>query len=600
MARTGRFALALPIVTALLAGCGRSPPRGAGTPAGGTAPPATTAAAPAAPVAAAAPSWFTDMSAQAGVAFTHHSGDSSEKPFPSANGSGLAAFDYDLDRLPDLLLATGNPFPVVPATAPHTNRCYHNQGGWRFVEVTDRTGLGHRGYSHGVTVGDYDADGFPDVFITCFGPDVLYRNLGDGTFAQVVAGVEGDRWSSSAAFFDADADGLLDLYVCTYGRWSPEHNPYCGDRQRGVRVFCSPLTVEGEADALLVNAGDGAFRDATAAAGLTGPPGRGLGVVAARLDDDDTVDLYVANDLNPNHLLLGGGDGRFRDASDLSGTAYDGLGRVKSSMGVDAADTTGSGRFDLAVTDFEQEYNLLFSNSGGGVFSDSSERSGFGPPSLPLVSWGVQFADFDLDGLEDVVITSGHVGDERQKAAGTSALRQPGLVLHNRGGRFVAVPDGIAGSYFQARHQGRGLVAADLDGDGDADLAFNHRDEPAALLRNDAGVGSAAGQTAGTPLLVRLVGTRSNRDCVGAIARVAGTGPRQTRQVKGGGGYQSARDPRIVFAVPSAATSVDVEIEWPRGGRSAAEGLVGGSEYVVIEPATDGAAATIIDVGRLR
>jgi hypothetical protein len=546
------------------------------------------------------PTWFTDVTAASGVVFTHHSGDSPEKPFPSANGSGLAAFDFDLDRLPDLLFATGNPFPVDPATAPHSNRCYRNRGGWRFDDATAASGLGHRAYSHGITVGDYDADGFPDVFVTCFGPDVLYRNLGDGTFAPVSAGVEDPRWSSSAAFFDADADGLLDLFVCTYGKWSPEHNPFCGDRIRGVRVFCSPMTVEAEGDAFHRNLGDGSFREATAAAGLDGRPGRGLGVVAARLDDDDRIDLYVANDLNPNSLFLGDTGGRFRDASDLSGTAYDSLGRVKSSMGVDAADTRGTGRFDLAVTDFSQEYNLLFTNGGGGVFTDASERSGFGPPSLPLVSWGLQFTDLDLDGREDAVVTSGHVGDERQQAGDEATLRQPGLVLHNRGTRFVATSDGALGDYFRAPHQGRGLVATDLDGDGDHDLAFNHRDEPAALLRNDVGTGRAAVADGGRPLVVRLVGTRSNRDCVGAVATLVEAGPRQTRQIKGGGGYQSARDPRLLFALRSGGTGGGLEIGWPCGERSVIDGLAGGREYVVIEPASAGSAALVVDVGALR
>jgi len=549
-------------------------------------------------VADAPAAWFVDVTAASGVDFVHHSGDSPEKPFPSANGSGLAACDFDLDRLPDVIFATGNPFPVDPATSVHANRCFRNRGAWRFDDATIPTGLGHRGYTHGIAVGDYDADGFPDVFLTCFGPDILYRNLGDGTFAPVVAGVGDDRWSASSAFFDADGDGFLDLYVCKYGKWSTEHNPYCGDRQRGLRVFCSPMTVEPEADTFHRNAGDGTFADATAAAGLDGPAGRGLGVIAARLDDDEFIDLYVANDLNPNRLWLGGPDGRFRDASDLSGTAYDSLGRVKSSMGVDAADTRATGRFDLAVTDFEGEYNLLFTNGGGGVFTDSSERSGFGPPSLPLVSWGIQFADFDVDGREDAVVTNGHVGDERQLAAGSTALRQPGLVFRNGGTRFVSRPPDALGRYFDRPHQGRGVVVADFDGDGDGDLAFNHRDEPATLLRNDAGVGAAAVPGAGRPLVVRLVGTRSNRDAVGALVTLDTTGPRQTRQVKGGGGYQSSRDPRLAFALPAAAALVTLDIRWPSGVQSTVAGLAGRREYVVIEPSGDGA-ATLVDLGAL-
>lgn len=544
------------------------------------------------PKTAAADAWFVDQTAVSGVRFLHHSGDSSEKPFPSANGSGLAAFDYDLDGRVDLLLATGNPFPVDPSTAEHDNRCYRNLGGWSFRDVTAATGLGHRGYTHGVTVGDVDADGFPDVFVTCYGPDVLYRNLGDGSFERLEAGVEDNRWSSSAAFLDADSDGLLDLYVCHYGRWSLDDNPFCGDRARGLRVFCSPLTVEPVADTLFRNGGDGSFADVSEAAGGLGDAGRGLGVIAAHLDDDAHLDLYVANDLNHNVFLAGRGDGGFVDRSDLSGTAYDSLGRVKSSMGIDAADTRGTGRFDLLVTDFQREYNLLFANAGGGMFRDASETSGVGPAGVQLVSWGVQFSDLDFDGLEDAVVTSGHVGDERDPEADVSSLRQPGLVMTNRDGRFSPLPVEQAGSYFLEPHQGRGLVAADLDDDGDEDLVFNHRDEPAALLANV--VANRAAPTR-QPLTLRLVGTRSNRDGIGAVVTLDTARP-QVRQVKGGGGYQSFRDPRLFFSLDEQAAG-SLRIRWPSGTVSQVDGLVAGAAYVVIEPAEVGA-ARVYDVER--
>ncbi|MFM7518936.1 MAG: CRTAC1 family protein [Planctomycetota bacterium] len=362
-------------------------------------------------------------------------------------------------------------------------------------------------------------------------------------------------------------------------------------------MFCSPMTVEPEADSLWHSDGDGTFRDVATEVGLGGRPVRGLGVVTTRLDDDEWIDLYVANDLNPNQLFLGGPDGRFRDASDLSGTAFDSLGRVKSSMGVDAADTTGSGRCDLLVTDFEGEYDLFFANAGGGTFHDASERSGIGPPGLPLVGWGVQFADFDADGREDVVIANGHVGDERREVRGAESLRQPLLVLANRGPRFAPVPAATLGTPFVELHQGRAVVAADLDGDGDADLAFNHRDEPAALLRNDASSAATATQA----LVVRLVGTRGNRDAIGSSVTLRGsTGPTQHRPVKGGGGYLSSRDPRLAFAVSRTEPSAGLEIRWPHGGRSSVAGLAAGREYVVIEPTTADGDPTVVDLGEVR
>ena len=534
---------------------------------------------PAVPRQPRADAWLSDRTAKSGIAFVHHSGDSPEKPFPSANGSGLAAFDYDLDGRIDLLFATGNDFPVDEATASHSNRCYRNLGGWAFAESTAQTGLGHRSYTHGVTVADVDADGFPDVLFTCYGPDVFFHNLGDGSFERMTIGVEDARWSSSAAFFDADLDGLLDLYVCHYGNWSLDDNPFCGDASGNVRVFCSPLTVEPVPDAFFRNRGDGSFADASDDAGILVPPGRGLCVLAAHLDDDSHLDLYVANDLNHNVFLAGSGTGSFTDRSDLSGSAYDSMGRVKSSMGIDAADTRGTGRFDLLVTDFQREYNLLFANAGGGMFVDASEPSGVGPTSVQLVSWGVQFADLDLDGREDAIVTSGHVGDERDPEAD---LRQPGLVLRNLGSRFEAVAAEQAGSYFFEPHQGRGLIAADLDNDGDEDLIFNHRDEPACLLANDAANRALPGRA---PLTLTLVGTSSNRDCLGAVVTLAGSTP-QLRQRKGGGGYQSTRDPRLFFAVDGGSSS-SLTVRWPSGAESQVDGLVAGGRYVIIEPVAE-------------
>jgi hypothetical protein len=540
----------------------------------------------AAPTPRQGPAWLTDKTADSGVTFRHHSGDSTEKPFPSANGSGLAALDYDLDGHIDLLFATGNPFPVRAETSTHSNRCYRNLGGWRFSETTEQTGLAYRGYTHGVTVADYDADGFPDVLITGYGPDVLFHNLGDGRFEPTEVGVEDPRWSSSAAFFDADLDGLLDLYVCHYGNWSLDDNPFCGDTSGKVRVFCSPLTVEPVADAFFKNDGDGRFTDASESSGILVPPGRGLCVLAAHLNDDTAIDLYVANDLNHNVFFAGSSTGTFTDRSDLSGTAYDSLGRVKSSMGIDAADTRGTGRFDLLVTDFQREYNLLFANSGGGMFVDASESSGVGPAGMQLVSWGVQFSDLDLDGLEDALVTSGHVGDERDPSGD---LRQSGLVLHNRQGRFEPVAPEQAGEYFLVPHQGRGLIAADLDNDGDEDFVMNHRDESATLLANDVAQVALPNRQA---ISIRLVGRVSNRDAIGAVVKLSGT-PDQVRQIKGGGGYQSTRDPRLFFAV-DRDTEASLSIRWPNGAESDVDGLRAGGQYLIVEPTADSPTQVIL------
>jgi hypothetical protein len=562
----------------LVAGCAPPRPPDIGT----EQPPVTIAADPPTP-SYEGPVWFTDVTTATGIDFVHESGDSTEKPFPSANGSGLGAIDYDLDGRQDLCFVSGTPFPVDAARNRPTARCYRHLGGLRFADTTEPSGLAHHGYAHGVAVGDYDADGFPDLFISGYGGDILFHNRGDGTFERLgpEAGLDDGRWSSSAAFLDADGDGLLDLYVCRYGKWTPETNRFCGDRQRGARVFCSPLTVEPEPDVLRLNSGDGAFRDATAEAGLTGRTGRALAVIAAHLDTDAALDLYVANDMNPNSLWLGDGTGRFRDMSDMSGTAYDHEGKVKSSMGIDVADSGNRGHFDIIVTDFQGEENLFFSGSGDGIFRDTSESSGAGGPSVPFVSWGVQFADFDLDGWDDAMITNGHVGDDRQNSGDSTALQQLPLLLHNQRGHFTPPSRAELGAYFLQRHQGRGVIATDLDNDGDADLALNHRDEPATVLRNDRG---RSPETAAGSCVLRLVGTAGNRDAIGAVVTFSIDGQTRIQQVKGGGGYQSARDQRLIFVVPAAGAPA-VSIRWP-GGRTTAVAGLGTGQWLVIEPAT--------------
>ncbi|MBM4092968.1 MAG: CRTAC1 family protein, partial [Planctomycetes bacterium] len=510
----------------------------------------------------------------------------------SANGSGLAALDYDLDGLYDLVFLTGVAFPVDLASEAHRNRLYRNLGGWRFEDVTDRCGLEHIGYSHGVAVGDYDNDGFPDVYVACYGANCLFHNQGDGTFRRVEqqAGVADERWGASSCFLDYNSDGLLDLYVCNYAKWSLETNPYCGDPQRGVRLFCSPSAVEPELDILYRNEGDGTFRDVSGASGIDARLGRAMGVVAAHFNEDEWIDLYVTNDQNANSLFLSDGDGRYRDMSEISGTAYNYLGHVVSSMGVDAADTRRNGLFDLLVTDFQDEFNLLFANGGGGMFQDLSERSGVGPASVQFVSWGIMFADFDLDGWPDAIVTNGHVDDDRQQMGEATALQLLPLFYHNVQGRFTALREPL-GPYFHTRHQGRGLTVADLDNDGDQDVAFNHRDEAAAVLRNDRGYPQSGPRRS---VVLRFVGTRSNRDAVGTVVTMRAGQFTRTEQIMGGGGYQSARDLRQFFAVRAEETEWHVEIRWPSGQRSTLSGIEPGGAYTVIEPVDARAAPRVV------
>jgi len=533
------------------------------------------------------PVWFREATADSGIDFKHESGDSDEKPFPAANGSGIGALDFDVDGLVDVYFLTGTRFPIDLTRTDPTNRCYRNMGSWHFRDVTEFTGLGFNGYSAGVAVGDYNDDGFPDVFIACYGPDVLYENMGDGTFErrEQTAGVADERWATSAAFFDANNDGFLDLYVCNYGKWTLETNKYCGDKERGIRFFCSPRSVEPVADAFYVNQGDGTFREAAAEFGLKVQPGRGQGVVAADVNNDRLIDIYVGNDLTPNFLFLNNGNSTFRDASEISSTAYDVQGQSQAGMGVDAADVDCDGLVDLFVTNFEGEYNTLYKNMSGEIFQDSSYAFNLAADSLPWVGWGTSFVDFDLDTWLDVIITNGHVDANRHRLGQDSPYEEPALLHRNTGNRRFETLKGEGGSYFTTNHVGRALAIADLDNDGDQDVVIGHQNGPPALLDN-----IISDTFNGVSL--QLIGTQGNRRAVGASLVASGGNRIQSSQVKGGMSYLSANDLRQVFAMPAGVDELDVEIQWPGGSTSNIK-VSRGKHYMLWEPLGSAAARMI-------
>jgi hypothetical protein len=529
------------------------------------------------------PIHFTLVTAESGIDFVHVSGDSAEKPFPAANGSGVAAFDFDGDGLVDLYFLTGTSFPVDRTRAGPVCRCYRNLGDWKFQDATSASGLGDNWYSAGVAVGDFDADGFPDVFINAFGPHRLYRNQGDGTFTEIGAasGVDADSWGTSAAFFDYDNDGLLDLYCCHYALWTLETNRFCGDQSRGVRIFCNPKTVEAAPHILYHNNGDGTFRDASAESRIGAASGRGQGVVAADLNGDGRIDLYVANDLHPNLLFLNQGDGRFSEAGAESGTATDFIGKVQAGMGVDAADFNRDGQLDLFVTNYEGEHNSFFENLGDNQFQEVSRNRGLAAESIPWVGWGTRLVDLDLDGWCDVVVTNGHTDDNWRAMGRDSPYEQPPGLWRNVNGRGVYAGGAAAGEYFAGTHVGRGLAVADLDNDGDWDLVIVHQNAPPALLRNDCLPAAAKNW-----IRVQLIGTASNRDAVGAELRLTTAGgPARVEQIKGGGSYLSAHDTRQILALEGEEALPTLEIRWPSGRRTEIAPLKAGKTYQVVEPA---------------
>jgi len=503
-----------------------------------------------------------------------------EKLFPTANGSGVAIFDYDGDGKLDLYFATGNTLPL-PAKPAASNRLYKNLGGGKFRDETDRSGLGFRGYCHGITVGDIDNDGDPDVFLSNYGGDALYVNNGNGTFTEVgrAAGLfRPGTWSSSAAFLDYDGDGYLDLYVSRYGDWEyPRDVQFCGDAQRKIRRYCPPAVLKTVKHTLFRNNGNRTFTDVTDQAGLGRADGHGFAVVAADLDGDGKTDLYVANDKDPHFLYLNKGDGTFRDVSEQSGAAYDIGGVTQSGMGVDAEDIDGDGRPELFVTNFANEYDTLYRNLGQGNFLDVTANFGLAIDSLPWIGWGCILADLDNDGWPDAVVANADVDDNAESLGKPLGYTQPPLLHHNRAGRQFRLANRGAGAYFEGRHLGHGLAVGDFDDDGDLDLVISHKDGPPAILRNDTPNGNHW-------IRFVLVGTRGPRDAIGARVEVEAGGRVITRLKKSGHSLMSSHDPRILVGLGAAVAVDRVLIRWPSGAISTLERPVVGRTHEVVEP----------------
>ncbi len=414
---------------------------------------------------------FANVATTAGLRFAHYNGASPEKYVLETMGSGAAFLDYNNDGWLDIYLVNGGGVPGHAPPAPVRNALYRNKGDGTFVDVTTQAGVGGNGlYGMGVAAADYDNDGWADLFVTTFGRNILYRNRGDGTFADVTekAGVAGGGWSTSAAFLDYDRDGRLDLFVARYVDYTFERNVICGDPARGIRAYCHPDIYDGVSSVLYHNNGDGTFTDVSKASGITSQIGKGLGVVAADLDADGWIDIYVANDSVRNFLFRNLGNGTFKEIGIASGVALDEGGRPQAGMGTAAGDYDGDGRLDIIVTNLDQEYNALYKNSGA-FFADTSFPTGFAPPSLPLVGWGTGFFDFDNDGDLDILVVTGHVIDNIEKFRAGQTYPQAKLLFENLGDRFreVATRHGAA---LTKPEVSRGAAFGDYDNDGDVDV----------------------------------------------------------------------------------------------------------------------------------
>ncbi len=492
---------------------------------------------------------FTDVTAALGIKFRDVNGESGKKYFIEPLGRGVALFDYDNDGDLDIYFVNGYDLPGTTSPIPPKNMLYRNDNG-KYVDVTADAFVGDTGYGLGCCVGDYNNDGFVDLYVTNYGKNVLYQNNGDGRFTDVTekAGVGGDRLSSGCAFLDYDADGHLDLYVVNYVQFDTETNPEC--TRQGVPVYCTPEALEGEADRLYRNNGDSTFTDVTRKAGITAPPGKGLGVVCGDVDNDGDIDIFVANDTTPNLLYLNNGDGTFTEDALFAGVALSEEGRAYSGMGANLGDFDNDGFLDIVITNFQDQVNSIYQNAKNGFFNDVSFATGIGEKSLPYLAWGVDFVDFDNDGWLDLFVANGHLDDNIVEIDPVGTYKQVNQIFwNNRGTTFkeekVALPPKVS----------RGAAFGDIDNDGDVDIVVANLKDTPTVLQN-------AGGNTRNWLSIKLVGTHCVRDAIGARVTVVAGKLTQMREVKSGSGYLSQNDMRLHFGLGNIKQVDSVTVRW--------------------------------------
>ncbi|HEX8201210.1 MAG TPA: CRTAC1 family protein, partial [Isosphaeraceae bacterium] len=540
--------------------------------------------------AAAVDPRFVDVAAEAGLTAVLLCGGPDKDHILESAGTGAAFFDYDDDGRLDIYLPNAWALDEAPSRVRTKGRpaLYRNRGGGRFEDVTERAGLIDDGWGCGVCAADYDNDGHVDLFVTQFGPDRLYRNRGDGTFEQAAerAGVADAGWGAGAAFFDADGDGDLDLYVANYIDCTLEEVLAARRTtlwQGKVKVMDGPFGLRGGRDHFYRNQGDGSFRDATDEAGMTDlAESYGLGVLASDLDNDGDVDVYVANDSNPNFLYRNDGDGHFTEIGSWNGAGVNAAGAAQAGMGVDAADLDGDGLQEIFVTNFAHDYCTLYRNLGGLLFDDISASQKLKEITYAALSWGCAFFDCDLDADVDLLIVNGHIYPQVDKRPELKeSYRQLPILLRNDGGRLTDVAR-QSGPGMQVAASGRGLAVGDTDDDGDLDLLVTAIDAPPLLLRNDT-------PRAGHWVTLRLL-NRHGSPAINARAVLTAGGTRQLRELRSGSTYQSQNAPVLHFGLGRSTTIDTLEVHWPGGGRSLLRDQAADRTITLREPA--GAAST--------
>jgi hypothetical protein len=494
-----------------------------------------------------------------GIHWTHSGGHSADMYLPETIGPGGAFLDYDNDGWMDIYLVNSGPCDFYTPPKPLSNALYRNNRDGTFTDVTEKAGVGGNAYGMGVAVGDYNGDGFPDLYVTQYPRSILYRNNGDGTFTDVTdkAGVSAPGWSSSAVWFDYDNDGRLDLFVCRFGDFSKANAVFCGNRDTGVHYYCSPKVVKPNSCWLFHNNGDGTFTNVSKQSGIAALQSRAWGVVAADINNDGRMDLFVANDGLENFLLANRG-GKFEEIGLVAGVAYNSFGAARSGMGVDAADYDSDGATDLFVANIDHEMYSLYRNQGKEAFDDVAMQSGIGPATRLLSGWGLKFFDFDNDGTLDLILANGHPDTMVKIYTPTVEYAMPMLLMQGTGTGFKNV-SAQAGSAFNGPIAGRGLALGDFNNDGAVDVLAMVNDGAPILLRNDAGRRNHW-------LGLRLVGRKANIDAVGAVVNYQ-AGSLKRRVIKpGGGSFLSAHDPRMVLGLGQSAKVDSLEVRWPQPG----------------------------------
>jgi hypothetical protein len=522
---------------------------------------------------------FTDVTASSGTDFTYHNGSKMlHRAIVESLGGGQGMVDFDRDGLLDLFHVGGGLYrgPDKKEMGGYPSVLYRNRGDWKFENISSPAG-GFEGdhFKHGCTAADCDNDGFQDMIVTGYGGLQFWRNMGDGTFveAHAAAMLSDKLWSSSAAFGDFDNDGSLDLYVAHYVNWSWENNPRCTvPHDTKLGESCPPRTFQDLPDALYMSNGDGTFRDASKQAGLR-PDGKGLAAITGDFDVDGDQDVYVCNDTTDNFLLLNDGSGKFVEDGAIRGCAVDHLGQPNGSMGVDYGDYNHDGLPDIWVANYERESFALYQNEGAGFFRHVSEPLGITALGGVFVGFGTLFVDINRDGFEDLIVNNGHVIYHPQE---TPVRQLPLILLNRQGTSFDRVWLGD-GSYLDSPHLGRGFAIGDLDNDGDYDFGFTNNEEPSTLLRNDCTDGNSW-------LRVRLIGTVSNRDGVGARLVLSTDKGDLLRFAKSGASYVSQSDNRPLWGFPKGSSLKGLKIHWPSGIVQSVESPHAGDEIICREP----------------